>query len=61
MINNEHENIKANFGNGFISETRIIGTTTCRDDRKENIILDTSTEIFEYIATTGLLIIDKEV
>lgn len=61
MIKDENDDIRTNFGNRFISETRIIGRRTCRDFRKENIRIETSKEIFDHIVNTGLLILDKEV
>lgn len=58
MICNENEDIKVDFGNSFITDTKIIGRRTCRYHRKGNVRLDTSLEIFEY--ETELLIVDMD-
>lgn len=57
-IYEENEDIREAFGMKFVEDTRIISKRKCRNEKKENIIIETAPEILKFIMRKGKIMID---
>lgn len=61
MVHDENEDIRQHFGQAFITETRLVNRKKCRNDRRENVTIETNPEIFKHCMRKGQVYIDLAV